>query len=132
MGEVGHSSEYQVQQRVVEAMTRAGLEMEDPPIVGFGPNSANPHYDASPDTSLVLQPDQVILLDLFGKKDGIAWADQTWMAFSGGAPPDEVVSVWEATRDARDAAVARLAQATKAGGHDHGRSPGRRGAWTTP
>ena len=115
VGEVGSTSEYQVQQRVLEAMTRAGLEIEDPPIVGFGPNSANPHYDASADSSLVLESDQVILLDLFGKKDGIAWADQTWMAFSGGAPPDEVVSVWEATRDARDAAVERLARATAAG-----------------
>jgi Xaa-Pro aminopeptidase len=115
VNQAGSTSEYQVQQRVVEAMERAGLEIEDPPIVGFGPNSANPHYDPSPDTALVLQRDQVVLLDLFGRKDGIAWADQTWMAFSGATPPDDVVSVWEATRDARDAAVERLTRAAQAG-----------------
>lgn len=111
--EAGSVSEYQVRQRVIESMSRKGLKIEDPPIVGFGPNSANPHYDASKSDSRVLKPDEVILLDLFGCRTGRAWADQTWMAFSGGAPPDEVVRVWEATRDARDAVVARL---EKAGG----------------
>ncbi len=113
--EIGTVSEYQVQQRVIEAMAQSGLEIEDPPIVGFGPNAANPHYDPSEDDSRVLQADEVVLLDLFGKRDGFAWADQTWMAFSGTNPPEEVVSVWEATRDARDAAVARLRTAHEAG-----------------
>ena len=113
--EIGTVSEYQVQQRVIEAMAQAGLEIEDPPIVGFGPNAANPHYDPTEEDSRVLQADEVVLLDLFGKRDGFAWADQTWMAFSGTHPPEEVVSVWEATRDARDTAVARLRTAHEAG-----------------
>jgi Xaa-Pro aminopeptidase len=113
--EVGAVSEYQVQQRVIEAMSNAGLEIEDPPIVGFGPNAANPHYDPTETDSRVLQADEVVLLDLFGKREGFAWADQTWMAFSGTNPPEEVVSVWEATRDARDAAVDRLRAAHEAG-----------------
>ncbi|UCD23693.1 MAG: aminopeptidase P family protein [Gemmatimonadota bacterium] len=115
ISEVGSVSEYQVQQRVIEAMTQAGLEIEDPPIVGFGPNAANPHYDPTEESSRTLQADEVVLLDLFGKKDGFAWADQTWMAFSGTKPPPDVVAVWEATRDARDAAVARLRAAHDAG-----------------
>jgi Xaa-Pro aminopeptidase len=115
IGEAGSVSEYQVQQRVIEAMSRSGLQIEDPPIVGFGPNSANPHYDASESNSRVLQPDEVVLLDLFGWKAGRGWADQTWMAFSGSAPPEEVLSVWEATRDARDAAVGRLRAAARGG-----------------
>ncbi|UCG86785.1 MAG: aminopeptidase P family protein [Gemmatimonadota bacterium] len=115
VGEAGAVSEYRVQQRVIEAMSRRGLQIEDPPIVGFGPNSANPHYDASESDSRVLQPDEVILLDLFGWQTDRGWADQTWMAFSGGAPPQEVVRVWEATRDARDAAVQRLQDAGRAG-----------------
>jgi Xaa-Pro dipeptidase len=115
IGQAGSVSEYQVQQRVIEAMSRAGLQIEEPPIVGFGPNSANPHYDASESGSRVLQADEVVLLDLFGWKTRHGWADQTWMAYSGTAPPDDVVSVWEATRDARDAAVGRLRAGIRGG-----------------
>jgi Xaa-Pro dipeptidase len=112
---VDRVTEYEVQQDVIGQMTKAGLEVIDPPIVGFGPNAANPHYDPTPESARTLGADEVVLLDLFGLAGGVAWADQTWMAFSGGAPPPEVVAVWEATRDARDAAVATLRDTWRAG-----------------
>lgn len=112
---VGGITEYEVQQDVIGRMTKAGLEVIDPPIVGFGPNTANPHYDPAPDSARTLEANQVVLLDLFGRAGGVAWADQTWMAFSGSAPPSDMVAVWEATRDARDAAVATLRDSWRAG-----------------
>lgn len=104
----GAARERDVQQRVTTAMTEAGWVVEDPPVVAFGANSADPHYAPSV-RNATLQPDQVVLLDLWARHgaDGM-WADQTWMGFAGTAPPHEVVAVWEAVRDARDAVVDRL------------------------
>ncbi len=39
------------------------------------------------------------------------FADQTWMGFAGSTPPDEVMRVWNTTRDARDAVVRHLEEA---------------------
>lgn len=113
--EVGKVTEYTVQQRVLEAMSAVGLTTEDPPIVGFGENAADPHHSPSEAENRVLGADEVVLLDLWGFPAHNAWADQTWMAFSGANPPDEVVSVWEAVRDARDRAVSRLSDDWSAG-----------------
>lgn len=92
--------------RVVAAMEKAGLTPDHPPIVGFGVNAGNPHYEPRHGKDLTLEPDQVVLLDLFGRYPGSISADQTWMGFSGPNPPERVRMVWNAVRDARDAALA--------------------------
>jgi Xaa-Pro dipeptidase len=61
-----------------------------------------------------VQRGDVLLVDLWAKeRDGI-YADQTWMA-SLGTPSDKVVQVWEAVRDARDAALTLLRDRIAAG-----------------
>ncbi len=113
---VGKAREYDVQQEVLGALSAAGLKTEDPPIVAFGENAANPHYAPRPESSATLERDQVVLLDLWARPGpGAVWADQTWMAFAGAQPPDEVEQVWQATRDARDAVVERLRVAHEQG-----------------
>ena len=98
-----------VQRRVMEAFARAGLATDHPPIVGFQPNSANPHYEPQEGADRSLETGEVLLLDLWaGPARGTVFADQTWMAFAGRAPDAEVRRVWETVRAARDAAVARL------------------------
>ncbi len=100
-------TESQLQLRVIDAIHAAGLEFDHPPIVGFGPNAANPHYEPIPGRDLALAPDQVVLLDLWGgRRLGTVFADQTWMGFSGTVVPPKVQRVWEVVRDARDAAIA--------------------------
>jgi Xaa-Pro aminopeptidase len=107
--EAGTAREYEVQQRVCRRMTAAGLVWDHPPIVGFGANAANPHYEPAEGGDAVLAPDQVVLLDLWGGRSlTTVFADQTWMGFSGRAVPAEVAQVWTVVRDARDAAIARL------------------------
>ena len=79
------------------------------PIVGFGPNAANPHYEPIPGQDRALEPNQVVLLDLWGgMREGAIFADQTWMGFSGREVPEEVQRVWTTVRDARDAAITTL------------------------
>ena len=114
--QAGSAREHAVQQRVCERMRAAGLEWDHPPIVGFGANAANPHYEPAEGADAVLAADQVVLLDLWGGRSlTTVFADQTWMGFAGRRVPDEVQRVWEIVRDARDAAIARFRAGLKAG-----------------
>jgi len=98
-----------VQARVMEAFARAGLYTDHPPIVGFQANAANPHYEPKPGADRRLAAGDVLLLDLWaGVAKGTVFADQTWMAFAGREPSEDVRRVWCVVRDARDAAVALL------------------------
>jgi Xaa-Pro aminopeptidase len=100
-------TESQLQARVIDAIHAKGLVFDHPPIVGFGPNAANPHYEPVAGHDLALAKDQVVLLDLWGgSRLGTVFADQTWMGFSGRSVPSKVQEVWRVVRDARDAAIA--------------------------
>src|SRR5881628_3137495 len=104
------------QRRVLEAIERAGFVTDHPPIAAFGPNSALPHYEPHAGEDLRLAAGQVVLLDLWaGPAQGAVFADQTWMGFTGRAPDAEVLKVWRAVREARDAAVALLRDRWAAG-----------------
>lgn len=104
-----------LQQRVVEAMEKEGIVADHPPIVGFGPNAADGHYEPKPGRDRTLAGDEVVLIDLFGRHPGGISADQTWMGFSGRNPPEKVRKVWEAVRGGRDAALNLIRTAGAAG-----------------
>ncbi len=109
-------TETALQRRVVAALESRGLVLDTPPIVGFGANAANPHYEPKAGRDAVLAPDQVVLLDLWaGRSRQTVFADQTWMGFSGAHPPSRVAEVWRVVRDARDAAVSAIRSAVEAG-----------------
>jgi Xaa-Pro aminopeptidase len=109
-------TELALQRRVIEAIHARGLEFDHPPIVGFGPSAANPHYEPGPGRDATLERDQVVLLDLWaGPGPGSVFADQTWMGFSGGHPPERVLRVWETVRAAREAACRAIADGIRAG-----------------
>ena len=115
LGGTGYT-ESAMQQEVVQAMAGAGMFLSSHPIVGFGPNAANPHYEPRPGADRALARDEVILLDLWGgMREGAVFADQTWMGFSGTAVPARVQQVWETVRDARDAAIHTLQTLVAAG-----------------
>jgi Xaa-Pro dipeptidase len=107
-------SESTVQARVVRALEEHRLVFDHPPIVAFGPNAANPHYEPIAGHDARLERDQVVLLDLWGApgEDAVA-ADQTWMGFAGDEPPARVRQVWTVVRDARDAAISAVRDAAR-------------------
>lgn len=110
-------SESALQREVIAAMEQAGLFLDTHPIVGFGPNAANPHYEPREGADRTLGHNEVVLLDLWGGvRKGAIFADQTWMGFSGSSVPVRVQEVWTTVRDARDAAVARVVELAAAGG----------------
>jgi Xaa-Pro dipeptidase len=105
-------TESKLQSEVVEAVKARGLVFDTLPIVGFGPNSAKPHYEPHPGNDRTLQAGEVILLDLWaGRTRNTVFADQTWMGFAGVRVPDQVARVWKAVRDARDAATGAVQRA---------------------
>jgi Xaa-Pro aminopeptidase len=109
-------TETALQARVVAAVEAKGLVFDTLPIVGFGANSANPHYEPHAGKDAKLQPGDVVLLDLWaGRSRTTVFADQTWMGYAGARPPEQVVRVWRTVRDARDAAVALVKDAARAG-----------------
>jgi Xaa-Pro aminopeptidase len=105
-----------LQAEVIAAMKDGGLVLSSPPIVGFGANAANPHYEPEQGADAELGEGDVVLLDLWGGRSReTVFADQTWMGFAGRLPPPHVTTVWETVRDARDAAIQRMRDAVDAG-----------------
>ena len=109
-------TESALQARVVAAVKARGCVFTTHPIVGFGPNAADPHYEPVAGKDRTLEKDQVILLDLWaGRRLDTVFADQTWMGFSGSKVPAKVQEVWTVVRDARDAAIRRVKETIAAG-----------------
>ncbi len=109
-------TETALQASVVAAAESRGLVFDTFPIVAFGANSANPHYEPHAGRDATLRTGDVVLLDLWaGRRLDTVFADQTWMGFAGSPVPKRVELVWETVRAARDAAVAAVMGAAAAG-----------------
>jgi Xaa-Pro dipeptidase len=109
-------TETALQARVVAAVEARGLTFDTLPIVAFGANSANPHYEPHAGRDATLRAGEVVLLDLWaGRSLTTVFADQTWMGFAGTPVPARVEGVWETVRAARDAAVGLVRSAAAAG-----------------
>ena len=105
-------TEFELQQWIMAQFEAHHLETSHPPNVSVGANSANPHYEPAHDRHAVITMDQVLLVDLWAGQPGMPYADQTWMAVIGDPTDHEVQPVWDAVRDARDAAIAVVREAS--------------------
>ncbi|HUR91807.1 MAG TPA: M24 family metallopeptidase, partial [Gemmatimonadaceae bacterium] len=100
--------EFELKQWILDEFAKAKLEAPDHgPIVAIGPNAANPHYEPGADTSAPIQRGAILLIDLWAREPDGVYADQTWMG-SLGDPSARNREIWEAIRDARDAAISLL------------------------
>jgi Xaa-Pro dipeptidase len=110
--ETGTLTESGLQSRVVAEVESRGLVFNELPIVGFGPNSAKPHYEPHPGKDAVLQRGDLVLLDLWaGRSRQTVFADQTWIAFAGSRVPSRIRDVWHTVRQARDASIDAIRRA---------------------
>lgn len=101
------ATEHEIQRQVLDAIAARGLITDHPPIVAAGANAANPHYEPSADRPREIRTGETLLIDLWAHEPDGIYADQTWMA-SLGEPSERAREVWNAIRDARDAAVLLL------------------------
>jgi Xaa-Pro dipeptidase len=111
------TTEYDIQQVMWQWFDDEGLTSDAPPLVAVQENASNPHYTPTRDTSRAIRPDQLLLLDLWGKlkTPGAVFADISWVGFTGAQVPSEMARVFEAARAARDAAVQVVQDAARQG-----------------
>lgn len=107
-------SEYALQQWILSEFAASKLSTNHGPIVAIGPNAANPHYEPTAENTAVINKGDILLIDLWAREQNGVFADQTWMG-SLGAPGEKELRIWEAVRDARDAAIALLRERIESG-----------------
>jgi Xaa-Pro dipeptidase len=113
----GGTTEHAMQQWFMEAFRRENLVTDDPPVVAVNANSGNPHYEPHAEGSAPIREGDFVLLDVWAKKNtpGAVYYDITWMGYVGKAPSDKQREIFQIVRDARDAGVKTVLDATAAG-----------------
>jgi Xaa-Pro aminopeptidase len=112
-------SEYDIQQQMAGFFGEEGLTSDADPVVASGANAGNPHYLPTAARSRNFGPNELVLLDLWGKigRDPKAvYADITWVGFTGRKVPDEMTRAFAAVCGARDAATALVQDSARRGG----------------
>jgi Xaa-Pro dipeptidase len=115
-------TEHDLAEHIRGRFDRLGLDYDDGPVVAFNEHSCDPHYEPTPDGSAVIRRNGWLLIDLWGRQRREAEAQQpsisadiTWVAKLGGQPTDREQTVFDAVRQARDAAFDFLESETRAG-----------------
>lgn len=83
---------------------RHGLTENMECIVAVGRTASDPHY-APEGAGETIRRGDLLLIDLWAGKPGSVPADQTWMGMMGREVDARTRAIWEAVRDARDAAL---------------------------
>ncbi|MGY8779973.1 MAG: M24 family metallopeptidase, partial [Longimicrobiales bacterium] len=103
-----------VSEWIVSELNAAGLVDQVSCIVAIGPRASDSHYAPVGDGETIKRGD-LLLIDLWGAFEGSVAADQTWMGIMASSVDTRTQEVWEAVRDARDAAVTFLQERFDAG-----------------
>lgn len=108
--------ELEVQARMMAWFEEEGLITDSAPIVAVQEHAGDPHYAPDERTSRMVDPGNLVLLDLWGKfpTPDAVYADITWTGVAG-TPTAWMTQVFSIVAAARDAALARVATAAAAG-----------------
>lgn len=99
---------------IIAELSSAGLTEQLSCIVAIGPRASDSHY-APVGAGETINRGDLLLIDLWGAFPASVAADQTWMGYMGPQIDDRTREIWEAVRDARDAAVDFLRERFAAG-----------------
>ncbi len=120
----GTVTEHDIQSLIQDRFADSGLEFPDGPIVAVNAHAGDPHFEPSPTDPAPIRRGDWVLIDLWARKarsvgsdrtferdEELVYSDITWTGFCGRAEecPQRCLDVFNAVRDARDAAV-KLAQ----------------------
>ncbi|MEP6915736.1 MAG: M24 family metallopeptidase, partial [Acidobacteriota bacterium] len=107
-------NEFELQQAMVGWFADEGLVSDSPPCVSAQQNAGNPHYQTTAAVHRAIGPNEILLLDLWGKLPvpGAVFADITWIGFTGAVVPETYARAFAAARDGRNAAVELVKSAT--------------------
>ena len=111
-------NEFEMMVWLQDAMRRAGLEWEHGPNVSVDANAADSHYEAAAESAAPIARGSFVLIDIWARIAGdpeAVWYDITWTGVVDREPTRTEQRVFEAVRDARDAAIALVEQRFGAG-----------------
>jgi len=108
----GGTHEFEMQQWIMEAFAREGLETCDPPNVSVNAHSGDPHYEPTSASSAPIKQGDFVLLDIWAKRKepGSVYYDITWTGVVG-TPNDKQREVFDVVRGARDTGIRAVQQA---------------------
>jgi Xaa-Pro dipeptidase len=118
----GSTTEYAIQQFIMARFREKSLLTHDYPVVAVRENTANPHYEPKESSSQVIGKDDLVLLDIWAKRDipASVFADITWVAFTGKTVPERYGNIFEIVRQARDEGLALVRRRLAGGEAVHG------------
>jgi Xaa-Pro aminopeptidase len=110
------TTEYDLQQRMVEWFGNEDLVSDAPPVVAVRENAGNPHYLPAAGSARTIEAGQIVLLDLWGKLDraDAVYADITWVGYVGRDVPEVFARAFQAVAAARDAAAELVIESVRA------------------
>ncbi len=106
-GSAAKVTEYDIVAWFQEAMRRADLVWENGPNVSVNKNSADSHYEPTSENAKQIKEGDFVLIDIWARKNrpGTCYYDITWTGVVGREPSEKEQQVFEAVKQARDAAV---------------------------
>ena len=120
-------TERAVQIFILEQFVHYKLTTNHSPVVAFGANSGNPHYEVPEDGGRIAQEGDIIQLDIWAKErlatdeDGSvsasipAYADISWVGIYGKTVPQEAEKRFAVLCQARDSVATTIASAATQG-----------------
>jgi len=111
------TTEYDIQQLMAGWFRDETLVADADPNVSAAENAGNPHYLPTKTANRAIRANEIVLLDLWGKLDrpGAVYADITWIGYTGQTVPERFTKAFAAICAARDAGIALVQQAARAG-----------------
>jgi Xaa-Pro aminopeptidase len=109
----GASTEYDVQDFIMQEFARRHLETPTRANVSVNANSGNPHHEPVPTNSASIEPGDWVSIDLWARYPGEhnVFADMTWVGYVGQEIPAQYQNVFNIVKQARDAVLKRLDRA---------------------
>lgn len=105
-------TEYDVVRYMLDRFEHYDMHTESGPNCSVGAHAGDPHYEPSAEGSSVIEPGQLVLIDLWAKlkRPDSVYGDITWMAFAGREHeiPAEYKTLFAAVTAGRDKAVSFL------------------------
>jgi len=113
----GGTTEFEIQQWLMEAFRRDNLVSDAPPLVAVNANSSNPHYSPTAQRNSPMRRGDFVLLDIWAKKNvpDAVYYDISWTGFAGTQAPDRIRDIFEIVRRSRDAGIQKVQQTLAAG-----------------
>ncbi len=113
----GSPKEFEIQEFMHDLMRKNGMTWNDGPIVAVNEHAGDPHFEPTPDNSHVIKEGDLLLLDLWAKKDvpGGIYYDITWMGVVAAEAPQRMEDIFDVIVRARNAALALVEERFAAG-----------------